>query len=89
MAVPIKYAVIPSLVPDARLVRALEAKLPLQPLPLEDICRLLAYSETRRPMDCDVLRALIDLEERGLARRVRRKGWARDNQLFGKEKPGE
>jgi hypothetical protein len=80
-----KYAVQPALIPDARLVRRLEAQLSPQPMTLEAIAKMLAYDENTRPAEEYVLRALQDLEERGLAKRISGKGWAKDNKLFGKE----
>lgn len=77
-----KYAVQPALIPDARLVRQLELMLPMQPIDLPAICKLLAYDETTRPTESNVLRALMDLEERGLAKRITGKGWAKDNRIF-------
>jgi hypothetical protein len=80
-----KHAIQPSLIPDARIVRMLEVQLPAQPIKIDAICRLLAYDDTTRPTESDVLRALQDLEERGMAKRVPGQGWAKDNRLFNQK----
>jgi hypothetical protein len=64
-----------ALCPDARLVDALRAKLPPQYVDLRIIGKLLAYDDTTRPCECDILAALRYLEDRAEVERRNGKGW--------------
>lgn len=94
------YAVTPACIPDARLVRILEVHLPdIGYLKLSEVEKLAARFDKSGQVapadstgsfwtDSEVLRALLDLEERCLAQRTAGKGWKRVHNTASVLTPG-